>query len=503
MTLLAESTWRGKVFSAAGGKPGGGTAPVVEPATGDHLGQLGLAGRDDVARAAAAPRPRSRTGPRLRSTRAPRCCAAPATCGPTPEEMQLVDHPRGRARSPGMAGFNTHVAAQECYEAATLPSALRQAAPERGAAASPRPAKVPVGVVGVIAPFNVAADPGHPFGRTGPGAGQRRAAQAGPATARSAAASASPGSSRRPGCRRVCCTCCPVGRTSARRSSPTRTCGSSRSPARPPPGAGSGEVGRPPPQAGTPRTRRQLRAHRARRRRPRPGGSRRRFGVVPAPGPDLHDRPAATWCTRRSPTSTSRGWPRRPPHCRSATRPPNRSRSARSSTPRQRDKVHDLVTDSVDGGRDAGRRWHLRGTVLPADRADRGDSRTPRRIANEVFGPVAPVMRFATADEAARAGGGHRLRAVARHPHPGPAARARTVPTRSRPASCTSTTRRSSDEARDPVRRRRRLRHRLAVRRRRRQCRRLHRNPVGHDARRDSAVPVLGPVAQAVPSGVP
>ncbi|MDT4989931.1 MAG: benzaldehyde dehydrogenase, partial [Micromonosporaceae bacterium] len=55
---------------------------------------------------------------------------------------------------PGMAGFNTHVAAEECYEAAALPS---RGYGELIPTEQPRLSwteRNPVGVVGVIAPFN-------------------------------------------------------------------------------------------------------------------------------------------------------------------------------------------------------------------------------------------------------------------------------------------------------------------------------------------------------------
>src|SRR5919204_2197818 len=53
-----------------------------------------------------------------------------------------------------MAGFNTHVAQQECYEASTLPS---RPYGELIPSEEPRLSwaeKIPVGVVGVISPFN-------------------------------------------------------------------------------------------------------------------------------------------------------------------------------------------------------------------------------------------------------------------------------------------------------------------------------------------------------------
>jgi benzaldehyde dehydrogenase (NAD) len=71
---------------------------------------------------------------------------------------------------------------------------------------------------------------------------------------------------------------------------------------------------------------------------------------------------------------------------------------------RQRDKVHGLVTASVD----AGARLAAGGTYeglfyKPTVLADVAPAMPA--YANEVFGPVAPVVRFSTADEAAKLAG--------------------------------------------------------------------------------------------------
>ena len=99
-------------------------------------------------------------------------------------------------------------------------------------------------------------------------------------------------------------------------------------------------------------------------------------------------------------TSSWPGLPKRPPISRSAIRPPTRSRSDRSSTPGQRDKVHALVTASVAAGAKltTGGEYDglfYRPTVLAEVTSD-----SPA-FANEVFGPVAPVIRFASLDDAA------------------------------------------------------------------------------------------------------
>jgi benzaldehyde dehydrogenase (NAD) len=154
VTVLAESTWRGKIYLSGWTEPGGGTIPVVEPATGDELGQIGMAGPSDVARAAkaaAAAQPAWAALPFHQ--RAAVLRRAGDLWAQHAEEVQgwLV---REAGAIPGMAGFNTHVAQQECYEASTLPS---RPYGELIPSEEPRLSwaeKTPVGVVGVISPFN-------------------------------------------------------------------------------------------------------------------------------------------------------------------------------------------------------------------------------------------------------------------------------------------------------------------------------------------------------------
>src|SRR4051794_37776389 len=53
MALLDQSRWHDQIFTDGAWGPGrGATADVVEPATGDTLGQVTLATPEDVARAA-------------------------------------------------------------------------------------------------------------------------------------------------------------------------------------------------------------------------------------------------------------------------------------------------------------------------------------------------------------------------------------------------------------------------------------------------------------------
>ena len=122
MAFLDESIWRGKVYSSGWKQPEGGDAPVTEPATGEELGRAGIASAADIAAATAA------------------AAAAQAAWAATPhtERAALLRRAgdiwkanaaeieqwniRESGKIPPAAQFETHVATEEVYEAATLPS---------------------------------------------------------------------------------------------------------------------------------------------------------------------------------------------------------------------------------------------------------------------------------------------------------------------------------------------------------------------------------------------
>ena len=151
--VLDTATWDGLLFDGTW-REGAGTSAVVEPATGVELGRVGLAAADDVARSGAAASAAQREWAETSyEERAAVLRRAGALWEEHADELRewLV---REAGSLPPKADVELHTAAQECYEAAGLAShALGEILPT----ASPRLSlarRVPAGVVAVIAPFN-------------------------------------------------------------------------------------------------------------------------------------------------------------------------------------------------------------------------------------------------------------------------------------------------------------------------------------------------------------
>jgi benzaldehyde dehydrogenase (NAD) len=152
--LLDEKLWHGQVFSNGFTEAHGGDAAVVEPATGATLGRTGIADATDVARAcvaaAAAQRDWAATSFEERATVLRRAAAL--------FESRAAEVVRWLVREGGAtqpkSAFEISLAVAECYEAAGLASRplgeiLNSNQPRLSLAK-----RVPVGVVGVISPFN-------------------------------------------------------------------------------------------------------------------------------------------------------------------------------------------------------------------------------------------------------------------------------------------------------------------------------------------------------------
>ena len=157
MALMDESIWRGKIFSGGwvtGDRGHGGDAPVIEPATRQEIGRTGIATPADVAHAAqiaAAAQPAWAAMPHTERSAILRRAADIWLAHAADIEWWGI---RESGKIPPAMQFETHVATQEIYEAATLPSrAYGDLLPSE----QPRLSfaeRVPVGVTGVIAPFN-------------------------------------------------------------------------------------------------------------------------------------------------------------------------------------------------------------------------------------------------------------------------------------------------------------------------------------------------------------
>jgi benzaldehyde dehydrogenase (NAD) len=154
MALMDEAVWRGKIYSGGWVSGAGGDAAVIEPATGQEIGRTGIATPENVAHAAqvaAAAQPAWAATPHTERSAILRRAADIWLANAADIEWWGI---RESGKIPPAMGFETHVATQEIYEAATLGS---RAYGELLPSEQPRLSfaeRVPVGVTGVIAPFN-------------------------------------------------------------------------------------------------------------------------------------------------------------------------------------------------------------------------------------------------------------------------------------------------------------------------------------------------------------
>ncbi|WP_328502712.1 aldehyde dehydrogenase family protein [Streptomyces sp. NBC_00457] len=154
MTWLNESPWQSRI-QLGGWVPGsGGDYPVVEPATGKELARAGQATAADVATAAEGAAEAQRAWAALPyDQRAAVLRRAGDLWNDRAEEIgEWIVREAGSIQA--KAALEVHTAAEECYESAALAShpageLLRSAQPRISLAR-----RVPAGVVGVISPFN-------------------------------------------------------------------------------------------------------------------------------------------------------------------------------------------------------------------------------------------------------------------------------------------------------------------------------------------------------------
>ncbi|WP_127507648.1 aldehyde dehydrogenase family protein [Actinoplanes solisilvae] len=156
MALLDEARWHDLLHIDGAWRAGSGeTIDVIEPATGGVLGRVALATPDDVAAAATAAAQAQRDwAATSHAERAAVLRRAAALWAEHAEEI-IWWNVREVGAIPGMAGFAVHVAEQECWEAATLPGRPYGELIPSGEPRLSMTRRYPVGVVGVVSPFNV------------------------------------------------------------------------------------------------------------------------------------------------------------------------------------------------------------------------------------------------------------------------------------------------------------------------------------------------------------
>jgi len=153
--LLDGADWGSRIFSSGWIPAQGGTLQTTEPATGEVLAEVGLANKGDVAEAARAaraaqPQWAAKTGPE----RAALIRRAARILEDNHEEFETWLVREGGAVA-GKAAFEVQLVLGELWEAAALPTQpwghlLPSSEPGRESIAR----RVPLGVVGVISPWN-------------------------------------------------------------------------------------------------------------------------------------------------------------------------------------------------------------------------------------------------------------------------------------------------------------------------------------------------------------
>lgn len=154
MTLMDPQVWTGKIFNGEWTTSAGGVYNVMEPATGSTLGVMGNANVEDVRRAAERAAEAQREWAKAPFDVRARVLrrAGDLWAEHAAEIIEWIVRESGSAVP--KAGFEIHVATNECYEAAAISSRpygelIRSEEPRLSLVR-----RIPAGVVGVIAPFN-------------------------------------------------------------------------------------------------------------------------------------------------------------------------------------------------------------------------------------------------------------------------------------------------------------------------------------------------------------
>ncbi len=153
-TLLDDPRWQNKILNGGWVSGSGDDIEIIEPATGETLGTIGGANPEDVKTAAKRAAKAQKTWAAMKPTeRAGILRKAGMLFEEHAEELQSWVM-RETGAIPPKAGLELHVAAQECYEAAALCTA-----PQGEVLATDDPRwsiarRRPAGVVAVISPFN-------------------------------------------------------------------------------------------------------------------------------------------------------------------------------------------------------------------------------------------------------------------------------------------------------------------------------------------------------------
>jgi benzaldehyde dehydrogenase (NAD) len=155
MALLETADWAGKVFDGSWTPSRGGTLTSTEPATGQNLAEVGLASKEDVAASALkaqAAQPAWAATPGHERAALRRQAAKVLEDNRQEFETWLI---REGGAVPGKAAFEVGLVLGELWEASALPTQpwgqlLPTAEPGRESIAQ----RLPLGVVGVISPWN-------------------------------------------------------------------------------------------------------------------------------------------------------------------------------------------------------------------------------------------------------------------------------------------------------------------------------------------------------------